>query len=134
MDMGGQYGRTIRPLPCAAFSAIARDARRATIYVTADDYFTLYVQRQAGRDCTATRRIPLCGRLRRQDITPLLKTGYECDRAEAVNAGGSAGAIARVEVDGKPVLLTGSQWKVFEPKPQSSQAFPANNWRKADLR
>jgi alpha-L-rhamnosidase len=113
-----------------AFSQ-AQTPGRATIYVTADDFFTLYVNgKQVAQSVPIPQDTFVWKHVYREDITSLLKVGPNVIALKAVNTGGAAGAIARLEVDGKPVLLTGSQWKVFDQKPQSSQALPAN-WTNA---
>ena len=106
---------------------LAQSPRTAVVYVTADDFFTLYVNgRQADQSVPDRKDANLWQHVHRQDITSLLHMGANVIALKAVNAGGAAGTIVRVEADGKPVLLTDGQWKARDQKPQDSQTLPAS--------
>ena len=107
--------------------SLAQAPRQAAVYVTADDYFTLYVNgKQVDQSLPDPKDTFLWKHVHNLDISSLLQKGSNVIALRATNAAGSAGAIARVEVDGKSVLLTGSQWKA-----QDSVTLPAN-WKATD--
>jgi len=88
----------------------------AALYVTADNYFHAKVNGyEVGHTETA---VPfddfVWATVHRYEVENLLQAGENVIQITGINAGGLAGAIARLEVDGKPVVLTGADWQVQE--------------------
>ncbi len=111
--------------------SLGQPPKSAIIYVTVDDFFTLYVNgRQVDKSAADPKDGNVWQHVHRQDITGLLKPGPNVIALRAFNAGGAAGAVARVEVDGSPVLLTGGAWKMFSHAPLDSQTLPVG-WTEA---
>jgi hypothetical protein len=85
----------------------------ARLYLTADDFFTLFVNgRQLDQSVPDPNNNLVWKHVHRVDVTAALKPGRNVIAVQALNAGGAAGVVARLEVDGKPALLTGPNWKV----------------------
>jgi hypothetical protein len=98
---------------------------RAMLYVTADNQFTAYVNGQkVGVTPTDPNDDSLWARVQAFDVTALIKSGANAVAVQAYNAASAAGVLVRLEVDGKPVLLSGKDWKVTE-------AAPSGNWTDA---
>jgi hypothetical protein len=92
----------------------------AVLYVTADNFFTAYVN---GEEVGETHDVPGNGELwasvQRYNVSRLLRSGANTIAIEGRNAGGLAGVLARMEIDGKPALYTDATWLVSETKPTS---------------
>jgi hypothetical protein len=106
-----------------------------TVYVTADDFFTLYVN---GREVGGTAPDPNDGsvwaHVRSFDITLLVTGGDNEIAIKSVNAFGAAGILCRVEVEGHPVLLSDNSWRVTERQPSqewTNLGFDDSNWQNA---
>lgn len=107
---------------------LSRKPKHAVCYVTADDFFTLYIN---GRLVDQSKPDPNDGlvwkHVHRPDVTRYLIAGRNVIALRAQNAGGPAGALVRLEVDGKAGLLSGSDWKATEG------GAPPANWDGADF-
>ncbi|RYG39664.1 hypothetical protein EON81_00240 [bacterium] len=98
---------------------------RATLFVTADNAFTVYVN---GREVGKTASDPNDGNLWRKvqaiDVAPWLTSGSNVVGVRAHNVGDAAGLVARLEVDGRLVLKSDRGWKV-------SEEIPTGGWTEA---
>ena len=96
-----------------AFS-LAAVPRRATLYLTADDFFTLFVN---GKEVAHSSPDPKDGNVwqhvHRISLAPFLTAGRNVLAVQALNAGGSAGFIARLEVPGQVSIETDARWRVW---------------------
>lgn len=107
--------------------------RSATLFVTADDAATVYVN---GHRLIATNPAENQWRqVQRQPVAPLLHAGQNVVAMQGVNSGGAAGILAQLEVDGKIVLQSGAHWKVLEspvpPTAWTETAFDDSGWQAA---
>ena len=107
----------------------------AVVYVTADDFFTLYIN---GQKVDESAPDPKDGNVwqhvHKRSVAAVLRSGRNVVALRARNAGGAAGAILRLEVDGKPVLLTDDRWKASdeaEPPDWTSVDFNDAAWQSA---
>lgn len=117
---------------------LPRTPHESTIYITADDYFTLYINgKQADQSTPDPKDTLLWQHVHRRNITSLLRTGKNVIAVKATNAGGTAGVVARVEVEGKPVLLSDNSWKTLDapslPADWSAIAFNDTAWSAAHV-
>ncbi len=108
--------------------------RIATLYVTADDFFTCYVNgKQVEQSVPNPQDTFVWKRVHRQNIARYLQPGKNVVAIKALNNAGAAGAIARIEADGKPLLLTDNTWKVFDgqnlPPTWTSAEFNDAAWK-----
>jgi alpha-L-rhamnosidase len=102
--------------------------KSARLYVTADNFFTAYVNgKQVAQTVPDPKDDLVWSHVKSIDVLPMLTAGKNVVAIRAQNAGASAGAIARLEVNGKPVLLTGSAWKVMDESKDRA------NWTAADF-
>lgn len=115
---------------------LARTPKSARLAVTADDSFTLFInghlvdQTQGKEDGWQNAHILPVG--------SYLKPGRNIIAIVGVNSGGgAAGILARLEIDGKPRLLSGADWKVLEgpnaPADWNTAAFDDASWPAATL-
>jgi alpha-L-rhamnosidase len=113
---------------------LAKQAR-VQVYITADNYFTLYVNGQkVGGTTPVANNDEVWRQVHQYDITSMLKPGDNEIAVEAVNAGGLAGLLARVQVDSKPELFTDNTWKLTDTKPSegwTAQGFDDSSWPSA---
>ena len=100
---------------------LAQMPRAATLYVTADDFFTCYVNgKQVEQSVPNPSDTFVWKHVHRQNIARYLQPGKNVIALKALNNTGAAGAIARLEADGKPLLLTdGSLEGVRRPESAS---------------
>ncbi|HLI47153.1 MAG TPA: hypothetical protein VKV18_00480, partial [Chthonomonas sp.] len=94
---------------------LERVPQKAVLYITADDFFTLYVN---GHELDYSAPQPGNGFVWRQVhavlLTPHLHTGKNVIAVRALNAGGPAGLICMLMADNKPILRTDKSWRVTE--------------------
>jgi alpha-L-rhamnosidase len=111
---------------------------RARIDVTADDFFTLFIN---GQQVDKSQLDPndnfVWKHVHQVEVARYMKEGRNVIALQAVNAGGSAGAVAQLEVNGKPALLTGPNWKVAPagtpPADWSSRDYDDAAWPAAHV-
>lgn len=114
---------------------------KATLYLTADDFFTLFVN---GRPPEVDHFSPdpkdnnVWQHVHRVNIAPLLRAGKNVLVVRAFNVGGAAGFVARLEMSGQPPVETDARWKVWtEVAPSTAPegclgiAFDDAAWRSA---
>ncbi|MDR3690582.1 MAG: alpha-L-rhamnosidase C-terminal domain-containing protein [Fimbriimonas sp.] len=110
---------------------------RARLFVTADNFFEAYVDGQA---VGSTRSDPSDGNVWSQvrvfDVKANLSSGNNLIAIKGQNAGGAAGLLVRLEVDGKPVLLSDNSWRLTDREPASdwqSATFDDSSWTAATV-
>ena len=105
------------------------------LYATADNYFTVSVNgTKVGGTVPVSTDDFVWAKIHEFDITSLLKPGANEIAIAAVNAGGQAGLLCRVQVDGKPVLFSDHTWKVTDVPPKDSWTsgdFNDSGWQDA---
>jgi hypothetical protein len=112
--------------------------RRVDCYITADDYFTLYVN---GRQVDASHPDPTDGNVwqhvHKVNIGPLLRVGKNALAIRAENAGGPAGVIVWVELGRGRLLLTDGSWRITEQPGEglawTQTAFDDATWNPATM-
>ena len=116
---------------------LAAVPRRATLYLTADDFFTLYVN---GREVDHSAPDPKDGNVwqhvHRVDVAPFLTAGRNVLAVRAVNAGGAAGFVARLDLPGHAPVETDARWRVWSeaaPEGWNGAAFSDAAWRPATV-
>lgn len=110
--------------------------KTATLYVTADNFFTLFVN---GKNVDESRPDPKDGNVWQHvhqiNIAPFLTAGANVLAVQAVNADGPAGVAARLEMPKTTPLETDAHWKVFTetsvPGSWTSAAFDDSAWQAA---
>jgi len=119
----------------ATFSLL-KVPREAALYVTADDGFELYVNGQKVGASPPAADMSWAN-VQRFQVTKLLTAGPNVIAVRAFNAGGAAGLIARLDVDGKELLTTDEQWLVTDqadlPAEWTQATFDASQWPKATV-
>ena len=115
---------------------LAQVPHNATLYITADDFFTCYVNgKQVEQSVPNPADTFVWKHVHRQNIARYLQVGKNVIALKALNNGGQAGAIARLEADGKPLLLTDGSWKVFDgqnlPPGWTNVDFSEGAWKNA---
>lgn len=105
----------------------------AALFVTADNYFEAYVNGEQVGATKAGNGVDNWQQVKRFDVTANLKAGKNVIALRAENAGGAAGALARLEVEGKPVLETSGNWRVSETEAPGwlDAGFDDSSWVKA---
>jgi hypothetical protein len=120
-----------------AVFTLARVPKMALLHVTADDFFTLYINGQQAAETKPDPKDNLAwSHVHNLDITQYLVAGKNAIALRALNAGGPAGALARLEIDDKPVLQTGANWKVSEATPPDDwarAAYDDSDWKPATV-
>jgi hypothetical protein len=111
--------------------------KTAILYVTADDWFEVYLNgRKLGASPTSAADA-IWKSVQRYLVTGLVTTGRNVIAVRAVNQGSAAGLLARLEVDGKAVLLTDEHWRVADKAivpPEWNQAvFDDSSWDQATV-
>ncbi len=116
---------------------VSKIPKAAKLSVTADNFFNAYVNGQEVSSSHYDANDNLVwAKVRTVDITSLLKPGENEITVKAINAGGSAGMILRLELDGKPVLLSDGTWKVTNNAPAEGwlgNAFDDSKWENATI-
>jgi hypothetical protein len=109
----------------------------AQLYVTADNFFDLFVNgKEVGATASSDTDNLVWSHVRRYDVANLLKSGENEIAVKAINAGGAAGMLLRLEVDGKPALLSDGTWRVSDAEPASSwldSGFDDSSWQRATV-
>ncbi|MGI4787525.1 MAG: alpha-L-rhamnosidase C-terminal domain-containing protein [Janthinobacterium lividum] len=96
--------------------------KTATLYLTADDFFTLFVNgKQVDQSVPDPMDINVWQHVHVINIAPYLNAGRNVLAARALNAAGAAGFIARLEMPGQAAIETDPSWKL-------SAAAPADDW------
>jgi putative heme-binding domain-containing protein len=118
--------------------SIPGEMKEARIAATCDNGFTLSINGQKALSGNAWERIESA------DITKLLKVGDNLITVDAMDEGGAAGFIARIDVtdksDKKTSYVTDSSWKSFNktgknvlPKDWQSASFDDSSWAVAKV-
>ena len=112
--------------------------KKAVLYITADDFFTLFVNgKQIDQSVPDPNDRDVWKHVHRIDVTQYLRDGKNALAARVVNAGGDAGFLAQLEIDGRASILTDASWKVATdatpPADWSSVDFDADAWKPAKL-
>lgn len=116
--------------------AITGDVKEARIAATCDNGFTLSVNGQKALSGTAWERLETA------DITKLVKSGDNLITVDAMDEGGLAGFVARIDVtdkSGKTIsIVTDESWKSFNQKGSTplskdwrSASYNDSSWRNA---
>ncbi|MDQ2731102.1 MAG: hypothetical protein M3Y56_05540 [Armatimonadota bacterium] len=95
---------------------LPRQASSAQVAITADDSFTLFVN---GRQVDSSESQELGWKTTHLvPVEKFLRRGRNVIAIHGVNdGGGAAGILARLDIGGKPALLTGAGWKLFSGSP-----------------
>ena len=113
---------------------LAKLPKKAKLSVTADNFFNAYVNGQeVGSSHPSDSDALVWAKVQTYDVTSLLKVGANEFGVKGTNAGGVAGVIFRLEIDGKPVLLSDDSWKVTDTTPSEAwagTAFDDSGWQK----
>ena len=97
--------------------------KSATLLLTADDFFTLFVNgREVDHSAADPKDTNVWQHVHTVDLTPLLTVGKNILAVRAVNSGGAAGFVARLEMPGQTAVETDARWKV------DSQGLTADDW------
>lgn len=111
---------------------VAKKPKRATLYVTADDAFTVYVNSQeVGSTVSNPNSNELWKQVQAIDVAARLKPGQNVVAVRAHNGGDAAGLIVRLELDAKLALVSDESWRVSEAPPSESwteAAFDDSGW------
>ena len=110
----------------------------ATLYLTADDFFTLYVNgRQVDKSQPDPKDDNVWQHVHRLNIAPYLTSGTNVLAVRVLNASGAAGFVARLELSGQPALETDARWKVLDapdaPADWNLAAFDDAAWHPATV-
>jgi len=109
--------------------------KEAALSITADDGFELHVNGQrVGASPPVGDRT--WANVQRFQVAKFLTTGRNVIAVRAFNAGGAAGLIARLDVDGKELLTTDEQWRVTDcvlPKEWTQVTFDDSQWPRATV-
>ena len=93
---------------------LAAAPRRATLYITADDFFTLSVNgRAVDHSAPDPKDKNVWQHVHRINVAPFLVAGQNVLTVRALNAGGAAGLVARLEMSGRAPLETDARWRVW---------------------
>jgi alpha-L-rhamnosidase len=104
---------------------VTRAPRKATLFVTADNGFTAYFNGQmVGSTPADSSDGNLWQRVQALDVGSRLKPGANVIAIRAHNDNGYAGVLFRLEIDGKPALMSDNTWK-------ASEQAPGGNWTDA---
>lgn len=117
--------------------SLAKAPGAAELYITADDFFDAFIN---GHEVGSTHPDPNDGdvwsKIHKYDVGSLLTSGLDTIAVKALNAGGAAGLLARLEVNGKPVLLSDAGWRVSTGDPGQGwmeTSFDDSSWPKATV-
>lgn len=122
---------------CRHKLTFGKTPKAARLYVTVDNYFNAYVNGREVGSTVAGQDGMGWSKVRVYDVASLLKPGANQICIEGINAGGPGGVLARLEADGKPVLLSDGTWKVTDfadavvPNAWTSVGFDDSTWQKA---
>ena len=97
--------------------------KSAALYITADDFFTLLINgKQVDQSQPDPKDINVWQHVHQVNVATYLTVGVNVLAVRAVNAGGAAGVVARLEMTGQAPIETDARWKAF------SEATPPNAW------
>ncbi len=117
--------------------SLSRAPKSASLYATADDSFEIYVNGQRVGGSPLPPRDLDWSNVRRFHVAKLLRAGPNIIAVRAVNQGGAAGVLARLDVDGKEVLTTDENWRLSDRtdlKATWDQVdFDDSSWAKATV-
>jgi len=116
---------------------LAAAPRWATLYITADDFFTLSVNGKAVDHSAPTPKDDnVWQHVHRVNVTPFLTAGRNVLAVRALNAGGAAGLVARLEMPGRAPVETDARWRDWTgaaPAGWEAAAFDDASWRPATV-
>jgi alpha-L-rhamnosidase len=112
---------------------LVKAPKAATLYVTGDDAFTAYVN---GRRVASTEAVEQGWKnVHRCAVGAYLHAGRNVIALQGTDAGGAAGLLAELDIEGKPVLWTDTHWKaLWSPAPPAAwtdAAFDDSAWTAA---
>lgn len=107
---------------------LPRPPQAARISIVADNYFTLFINGQRVEGTGPGAEAGGWQHVHQVSIARYLHAGKNIVAVEAKNTDGPAGLLVRVDVDGKPVLLSGRQWKALD-----ASAAPPAGWNTASF-
>lgn len=114
---------------------LAAAPTEATLYITADNFFTLSVNgREVDRSAPDPKDNNVWQHVHRVNVAPLLRAGRNVLAVRAQNAGGAAGLVARLEMPGQARIGTDARWRVragAAPTGWEGAAFDDASWRPA---
>jgi alpha-L-rhamnosidase len=108
------------------------------LYITTDNFFKAWVN---GHLVASSHPVPgndlVWQTVQHADVTRYLNKGENVIAVRGQNDGGAAGIIARLESHGKPIALSGGNWKVddtaTEPNGWKDAGFDASDWQNATV-
>lgn len=116
---------------------LAAVPRRATLYLTADDFFTLSVNgREVDHSAPDPKDNNVWQHVHRVNVAPFLTTGRNVLAVRVTNAGSAAGFVARLEMPGQTPVETDARWRVrtdAAPEGWNAAAFDDSAWRPATV-
>ena len=112
--------------------------KSATLYVTADDFFTLFVNgKQVDRSQADPKDNNVWQHVHKVNVGPYLTAGVNVLAVQAINQAAAAGVVVRLEVPGQAPIETGTGWKVFSEGDASAGwdgvAFDDAAWHPATI-
>lgn len=112
---------------------LAHPDPKTKLYISVDNYFEAYVN---GRQVGARGHdagVDNWNQAQKYDVGAWLHEGKNVIAIRAENAGGAAGALARLEAGGKPIIETSPAWKVSETQADGwqNEAFDDSSWSAA---
>lgn len=114
---------------------IARQPAHAALYVTADNYFTVWLNgRQVGETTPTSGGDMGWQTVHRYDVASVLRAGRNVVAIRGENAGGPAGVVVRMEVGDRAALLSDGTWRVSDgaaPDGWTGLAFDDSAWPRA---
>jgi alpha-L-rhamnosidase len=110
--------------------------KKAEMYLTADDFFTLFVNgKQVDQSTPDPNDRDVWKRVHRIDVAPYLRAGRNALAVRVVNSGGEAGCVAQLKIDDLAPILTDASWRVATgatpPADWSAVDFDAGAWKPA---
>lgn len=119
-----------------AFS-LPQPPKSAVLYATADDLFEIFVNGQKVGDTLASQDPVGWSKIQTFDVTDRLGAGRNVIAVRAINRGGSAGVLVRLDVDGTELLTTDQNWRVSDkgdlPADWNGVAFDDSTWAMATI-
>lgn len=108
---------------------------RAKLFITADNFFSLTVNGvPIGATAASSNDSLVWATVREFDVSSQITAGQNEFAVKGMNAGGPAGMLFRLELDGKPILLSDKSWKVSDSPASEdwqSSAFDDSSWPNA---
>ena len=107
---------------------LPRRPKTATLYLTADDFFTLSVNgRPVDQSQADSHDANVWQHVHRVDIAPYLTAGANVLAVQARNAQGAAGMVARLDLPHQRPVVTDAGWRV------APAALAPDGWTRADF-